>query len=134
MRKVFISSTSEDLEEYRKAARDAVIDAVCHPVMMEYWAAQGKRPPYPECMAKLDGCEKVVAIVAQRYGWVPDDQPDADAKSITRLECERAKEVIAFVRMGHGQRRRRNPTASPSEPFQVHTEVRGCQYRVWLRP
>ena len=97
MRKVFISSTTEDLEEYRTAARDAVILAGCAPVMMEYWAAQGKRKPYPECMREVDACDRVIAIVAYRYGWAPEDQPDGAAKSITWLECEHAKEVVAFV-------------------------------------
>jgi hypothetical protein len=39
--------------------------------------------------------------VAQRYGWVPPDQDGDGGKSITWLECERAKgngkEVLAFV-------------------------------------
>jgi formylglycine-generating enzyme required for sulfatase activity len=97
VRKVFISSTSEDLEPYRMAARDAVILAGCHPVMMEYFIAQGKRKPYAACMAEVDACDLVVAIVAHRYGWVPEDQPGRGKKSITWLECERAKEVIACV-------------------------------------
>src|SRR5947199_10669722 len=97
MRKVFISSTSDDLEPYRKAARDAVIRAGCHPVMMEYFTAQGKRKPYPACMREVDTCDIVIAIVAHRYGWVPADQPGGGDKSITWLECERGKEVIACV-------------------------------------
>jgi hypothetical protein len=43
----------------------------------------------------------LVVIVAHRYGWAPADQPGPDGKSITWLECERAREkgneVIAFV-------------------------------------
>jgi formylglycine-generating enzyme required for sulfatase activity len=44
----------------------------------------------------------VIVDVAHRYGWVPDDPTNADAKSITWLECEHAwnaakKEVLAFV-------------------------------------
>jgi formylglycine-generating enzyme required for sulfatase activity len=97
VRKVFISSTTEDLEAYRTAARDAAILAGWHPVMMEYFTPQGKRKPYPACMREVDACEKVIAIVAHRYGWTPEDQPDGGKKSITWLECERAKEVIAFV-------------------------------------
>jgi len=97
MRKVFISSTSEDLEPYRNAARDAVILAGCQPVMMEYFTPQGKRKPYPACMREVDACDLVIAIVAHRYGWVPPDQPDGGAKSITWLECERGREVIACV-------------------------------------
>lgn len=44
--KVFLSSTSEDLEKYRAAARAAATQAVFFPVMMEDFVAQGARPPY----------------------------------------------------------------------------------------
>ena len=69
--------------------------------MMEYWAASGKRPPLEACLAKVDDAEAVVAIIAHRYGWVPDkDNPEE--KSITWLECEHAancdgKEILAFL-------------------------------------
>jgi hypothetical protein len=68
---------------------------------MEYFAAQGKMPAYPACMKKVEECDVLVAIVAHRYGWVPDDQPAPGGKSITWLECEHARskgiEVLAFV-------------------------------------
>ena len=98
---VFISSTSEDLKEHRQAARDAAISAGFLPVMMEYFVASGKKRPLPACLAKVDDAHLVVAIVAQRYGWVPSDQEGDDHKSITWLECEYAidqgKEVLAFL-------------------------------------
>jgi hypothetical protein len=37
---VFISSTSEDLRDYRVAARDAVLAAGLRPEMMEHFAAR----------------------------------------------------------------------------------------------
>jgi hypothetical protein len=97
---VFISSTSEDLEDYRVAARDAVLSCGFLPVMMKYFAASG-RPPLSECLEMVSKTGVLVVIVAHRYGWIPADQPDGDAKSITWLECECAlsqgKEVIAFL-------------------------------------
>jgi hypothetical protein len=90
---VFISSTSEDLKPYRSAAREAALSAGFAVDMMEYFPAAG-HPPLAACLAKVEAADVVVAIVAHRYGWVPDD---ADAKSITWRECERAKEVLAFV-------------------------------------
>ena len=66
--------------------------------MMGSRTPQGKRKPLAGCLREVDRCEKVVAIVAHRYGWVPGDQPDGSTKSITWLECERAKEVIAVSR------------------------------------
>ena len=98
---VFISSTSEDLKEYRQSARDAAISAGFHPQMMEYFTASGLHPPYRACMEKVAEADVLVAIVAHRYGWVPPDQPGNDHKSITWLECEEAarlgREVLAFV-------------------------------------
>ena len=97
----FISSTSEDLKEYRRTARDAAISAGFLPAMMEYFAASGEHPPYRACMEKVAGADVLVAIVAHRYGWVPPDQPGSDYKSITWLECEEAtrqgREVLAFL-------------------------------------
>jgi hypothetical protein len=57
--------------------------------MMEYFAAAGG-PPLDECLARVSPCDVVVVIVAERYGWVPSDQPTDQAKSITWLECEHA--------------------------------------------
>ena len=82
-RNVFVSSTSEDLKEHRKAARDAAISASFLPVMMEYFVASGKRAPLATSLAKVDDADLVVAIVAHRYGWVPPDQEGDHHKSIT---------------------------------------------------
>ncbi len=104
---VFISSTSEDLKEYRTQAEKAALKAGYLPRMMEYFAASGAHPPLEACLAKIAGSETeppvdvLVVIVAHRYGWVPPDQPGAERKSITWLECEKAKEngkeVLAFL-------------------------------------
>lgn len=98
---VFISSTIEDLKEYRTAAKEAAIRAGFAVHMSDYFAASAKEP-YPLCMEKVDPCDVLVVIVAHRYGWKPDDQPLSDVKkSITWLECERARknvrDVLAFV-------------------------------------
>jgi hypothetical protein len=41
MRKVFVSSTSEDLKPYRQAAKDVVLDLGLHPEMMEHFGTDG---------------------------------------------------------------------------------------------
>ena len=98
---VFISSTAEDLKPYRQAAKEVAIRARFLPEMMDYFAAEGKNPPLDECLKKVDDCDVLVVIVAYRYGWIPPDQPGREKKSITWLECERAKlkkrEVLAFL-------------------------------------
>ncbi|MBM4027214.1 MAG: DUF4062 domain-containing protein, partial [Planctomycetes bacterium] len=102
---VFISSTAEDLKPtgYRAAARDAALAAGFYPEMQEYWAAKDN-PPLRECLAKVAGADVLVVIVAYRYGWVPPDQQEKNAKkrkSITWLECEKAradgKKVLVFL-------------------------------------
>ena len=101
---VFISSTCEDLREHRIAVRDVVLSLGMQPVMMEYFAAGGG-PPLSECLRKVGQCDLVIAIVAQRYGWVPPDQISGSEKSITWLECEHAagasKEILVFMPDGH---------------------------------
>ena len=99
--KVFISSTQKDLQQHRDSARDAANSAECLPVMMEYFVASGQHAPLEACMAKVDGTDVTVVIVAHRYGWVPPGQDDDGWKSITWLECEQTRangnEVLAFV-------------------------------------
>ena len=103
---VFISSTAKDLAAHRDAAAKAARQAGFEDVRMEDFEAQSRKPPYAACMEKVRECDVLVVIVAHRYGWVPEDQPDKQAKSITWLECEEmlreakekpSKEVLAFV-------------------------------------
>src|SRR5258708_8258664 len=82
---VFISSTYEDLVDYRAAARDAALSCKCFPVMMEYWPAMDKKA-VQECMAEIDGCDIYVGLYAHRYGHCPEDSD----LSITELEFDRA--------------------------------------------
>ncbi len=99
--KVFISSTVEDLKKYRAAARDAALNAHIEPTMVEYWVARGDKPPLEECLRRVSEAQVLVVIAAHRYGWVPQDQPKGEYKSISWLECERAahegREVLAFI-------------------------------------
>jgi Domain of unknown function (DUF4062) len=104
--KVFISSTNEDLKDYRAAARDAVLKAnnapnvEVIPYMQEYWGSNGGLP-LDVCLENVRNTDVLVVIVAHRYGWVPENQPNGERKSITWLECEEAKkngiEIISFI-------------------------------------
>jgi formylglycine-generating enzyme required for sulfatase activity len=99
---VFISSTSEDLKEYREQAARAAAASGFSPRMMECFPATGHAPSLPVCLKMVAEAEVVVVLVAHRYGWVPEDPSNPDAKSITWLECDHAwnvtkKEVLAFL-------------------------------------
>jgi formylglycine-generating enzyme required for sulfatase activity len=99
---VFISSTSDDLKEYREQAAKAAAASGFAPRMMEYFPASGHAPTLQACLEKVADAEVVVVIVAHRYGWAPDSPENPHAKSITWLECDHAshvtrKEVLAFL-------------------------------------
>ena len=70
--------------------------------MMEYFPADGSQPSLAAYLEQVAKAEVVIALVAHRYGWVPEDASNTDAKSITWLECEHAWratkiEVLAFL-------------------------------------
>ena len=99
---VFISSTSDDLKDHREQAASAARASGFFPLMMEYFPASGHAPSLQACREMVARAEVVVVLVAHRYGWVPDDPSNRDAKSITWLECDHAwnvtgKEVLAFL-------------------------------------
>jgi len=98
---VFISSTVEDLEEYRAATEKTAHRLGFEVIMQEYFVSQGSYRPLEACLLDVDKCDVLVAIVAHRHGWTPSEQDAPGGKSITRLECERAekgkKEVLSFL-------------------------------------
>lgn len=105
--RVFISPTSEDLEPFRAAAREAVLAAGMFPVMFEYFPASSAIPPLKECLDRVSQTDVLIVLVAHRYGWRPTDQPKKNKprKSITWLECLQAaetdkREVLGFL-IGH---------------------------------
>jgi hypothetical protein len=101
MLRVFVSSTSEDLREYRAAAREVVLDLQWHPVMMEHFEAD-VRPTVEACCAKVADCHLVVLLQAFRQGWVPKPEEGGDGtQSITALELAAARkrriDALAFL-------------------------------------
>lgn len=92
MRKVFVSSTSEDLQPYRQAALAVILGLGCHPEMMEHFGTEGSIGIVEACKKKVEECDLVLAILGWRRGWVPDLEVGGDGKrSITEIEIETAK-------------------------------------------
>jgi hypothetical protein len=88
--RVFISSTSDDLKEFRAAARLAILDLQWYPEMMEHFPSE---PGYTidACRKKLTECDLVLLIVGWRQGWVPTTEQGGNSKdSITALEIDYA--------------------------------------------
>jgi hypothetical protein len=135
--KVFISSTIDDLKEYRTAAAEAIASEDAVPVKSEYWTASGARPPVDECIKRIQHCDVLVVIVAYRYGWEPSDNTcvNADALSITWIECQAAAdgmiEILPFLsksQIGHPKRKTNltccnncNPVMPPTSIFVRHS-------------
>ena len=86
--KIYVSSTFEDLKEFRKAVygqlRKLRIDAVA----MEDYVAAEKRP-LAKCLEDVADSDIYVGIFAWRYGYIPkEDNPES--RSITELEYRAA--------------------------------------------
>lgn len=91
-KKVFVSSTSRDLQDYRKAAIDSVIRCEMLPLTMDFLAATSKSP-IEYSIGEVDKADIYVGIFAYRYGYVPDDpNKNPDRISITEMEYRRAIE------------------------------------------
>jgi tetratricopeptide (TPR) repeat protein len=94
--KVFLSSTAEDLVEYRKVAVETIRRLGFESVAMEDF---GPRPnaPIDECERLASQANLLVCIVAHRYGSVPEKSRG----SFTQREVEAAraagKDVLAWI-------------------------------------
>ncbi|MBN1998809.1 SUMF1/EgtB/PvdO family nonheme iron enzyme [candidate division KSB1 bacterium] len=68
--RVFVSSTYEDLKEYRKAAEKAINDLRQKYEGMEYMGAMDKEPT-KACTDLIEQCQLLIGIYAWRYGHIP---------------------------------------------------------------
>ncbi|MBM3726976.1 MAG: DUF4062 domain-containing protein [Acidobacteria bacterium] len=87
-RHVFLSSTLEDLKDWREKARDAGLKAGFTVVRCEDFGA-GSQPPLSVCLDKLRECQVVVVLVGRCYGSVVDEQ----GVSYTEAECREAERL-----------------------------------------
>lgn len=83
--KVYVSSTSTDLKDYRVAVIAALRKMGMNPVCMEDYVAQD-RLPVDKCLEDVAECDVYVGIFAWRYGFIPPGYN----KSITELEFRKA--------------------------------------------
>ena len=90
--KVFISSTSLDLKDYRAVARNVILDIGWHPIMMEHFGTSPE-PTVEACCRRVDDSNVFLLIMAFRRGWVPlEDKGGNGTDSMTTLELARARE------------------------------------------
>jgi len=90
--KIYISSTYEDLKEYRESVYDSLRKMRHDVISMEDYVAQDQRP-LQKCLQDVASCDIYIGIFAWRYGFIPQDEKDnPDKLSITELEYRKAKE------------------------------------------
>ena len=68
--RVYVSSTSLDLQDHRQAVIEALMRSGHMPVCMEYQPAADVTPK-EECMRQVSTCDLYVGIFAWRYGYIP---------------------------------------------------------------
>ncbi|MDP2952730.1 MAG: DUF4062 domain-containing protein, partial [Chloroflexota bacterium] len=98
--KVFVSSTSIDLERHRRAVEEVINRLGQQYQGMEHF---GSRPQEPTeaCLQEVGRCDLFVGIYAHRYGHIPPGQP----LSITELEFDcavRLKKPCYYYRAAPG--------------------------------
>ncbi len=93
---VFVSSTFDDLKEYRDAAFQAIHRLFGYTDDMLFWTAD-ERDAVTVSLDRLKQCDLVILIMAHRYGYVPEGQQ----YSLTELEYRTARKnkipILAFV-------------------------------------
>ncbi|HET7486948.1 MAG TPA: DUF4062 domain-containing protein [Acidimicrobiales bacterium] len=83
--RVYVSSTYEDLREFRREVAESLQKAGYDVVAMETYTACDERP-LDKCLADVRECDVYVGIIAWRYGFVPAGHD----RSITELEYQEA--------------------------------------------
>lgn len=91
MVKIYISSTSYDLKEFREKSYRALRQLRHDVVAMEDYVASGHHPPLDKCLSDVATCDLYVGIFAWRYGFIPPES-NPDQKSISELEYRKACE------------------------------------------
>jgi formylglycine-generating enzyme required for sulfatase activity len=87
--KIYISSTSEDLREHRRAVIQALRWAQHDVGAMEDYVADNRRP-LDKCLEDVAESEIYIGIIAWRYGYVPKE---GNPKHQSITECEYRKAV-----------------------------------------
>lgn len=140
--KVFLSSTTLDLNAYRQIADDTILRLAQQTVAMERF---GPLPgmPVDECERLARESDVMVCIVAHRYGFVPEKGEG----SITQREVEAAKnagkDVLVWIvddNFPWAEKKEQDLLADPNvinDPARVEEVREGVagliEFKAWLR-
>jgi formylglycine-generating enzyme required for sulfatase activity len=93
MTTVYLSSTYEDLKDYRSAVFEALRKAGYEVLAMEDYVATDRRP-VEKCLADVARADIYVGLFAFRYGYIPPvEHGNPDGHSITELEFRHAEKL-----------------------------------------
>src|SRR5262245_64624166 len=93
MATIYLSSTYEDLKNYRMAVFEALRKAGYRVLAMEDYVATDRRP-VEKCLADIEDSDIYVGVFAFHYGYVPPaEHGNPDGFSITELEFRHAKKL-----------------------------------------
>ncbi|MBI4003059.1 MAG: SUMF1/EgtB/PvdO family nonheme iron enzyme [Nitrospira defluvii] len=101
MATIYLSSTYEDLKEYRRVVVEALRKSGYQVIAMEDYVAADQRP-VDQCLKDVEKADIYIGLFAFRYGYVPPSQHNnPQGWSITELEFRRAealhKSCLTFV-------------------------------------
>ena len=88
MARIYVSSTYNDLKEYRDSVRLALRRLGHEDIAMEYYVAEESRP-VAKCLRDVENCDLYLGVIAFRYGFIPDGHD----RSITELEYRHARQT-----------------------------------------
>ena len=93
MTTIYLSSTYEDLKEYREEVYKSLRRSGYNVIAMEDYVATDRRP-VDKCLADVAGADMYVGLFAFSYGYVPPpDHGNPDRLSITELEFRHAEKL-----------------------------------------
>lgn len=89
---VFVSSTYEDLKEYRREIYDLLLELRLEPHGMEAFGSRNEAP-LQTCLDEVSRCKIYIGILGMKYGSLEENTQ----KSFTELEYEQAVESHAYI-------------------------------------
>jgi len=93
---VFISSTTNDLREYRDAAVAVVRKLGHHPIRMEDLGAVAEET-LSAALKQIDDADLVIVIVARRYGQTREDTGVSMVETEFEHALDASKPILAFL-------------------------------------
>jgi formylglycine-generating enzyme required for sulfatase activity len=92
MTTIYLSSTYEDLKDYREVVYKALRQSGYNVIAMEDYVAADRRP-VEKCLKDVEKADIYIGLFAFRYGYVPpEEHNNPNGLSITELEFRHAQE------------------------------------------